>query len=164
MVKTETHPPQETGKTMTKLSANRAAKEAGIAKKTLLEAISSGRLTAAKNDKGHWEIDPSELFRVYPKTSFSEPEKPQPTHQETGPKVSEASVLEVEVKMLREQIERMDTERDRERSQLTEQIEVLKDQAERQSADHRQALAILTDQRGSSSEQPPKKWIERIFG
>ena len=96
---------------MTKLSANRAAKEAGVAKKTLLEAMSSGRLTAEKNDKGHWEIDPAELFRVYPKTSLSEPEKPQPTHQENNLKTSQNSALEIEVKMLREQIERMDTER-----------------------------------------------------
>ena len=143
---------------MTKLSANRAAKEAGIAKKTLLEAISSGRLTAAKNDKGHWEIDPSELFRAYPKTSFSEPEKPQTNPQENHQKTNETSVLEVEVKMLREQIERMDTERERERAQLSDQIEVLNAQAERQSADHRQALAALTDQREKPAE-PPKRGL-----
>ena len=143
---------------MTKLSANRAAKEAGIAKKTLLEAISSGRLTAAKNDKGHWEIDPSELFRAYPKTSFSESEKPQPTPKENHQKTNETSVLEVEVKMLREQIVRMDTERERERAQLGDQIEALKAQAERQSADHRQALAALTDQREKTAE-PPKRGL-----
>ncbi len=149
---------------MAKLSANRAAKEAGIAKKTLLEAISSGRLTAEKNDKGHWEIDPAELFRAYPKASFLEPEKPQPTPQENRQKTSETSVLEVEVKMLREQIERMDTERDRERSQLTEQIEALKEQAERQSADHRQALAALTDQREKAAEPPKRGLWARLVG
>jgi hypothetical protein len=149
---------------MQKLSANKAAKEAGIAKKTLLEAISSGRLTASKNEKGHWEIDPAELFRAYPKTSFSEPEKPQPTPQENRQKTSETSVLEVEVKMLREQIERMDAERDRERSQLAEQIEVLKEQAERQSADHRQALAALTDQREKAAEPPKRGLWARLTG
>ena len=149
---------------MQKLSANKAAKEAGIAKKTLLEAISSGRLTAAKNDKGYWEIDPAELFRAYPKTSFSEPEKPQPTSQENRQKQPETSVLEVEVKMLREQIERMDTERERERAQLGDQIEALKEQAERQSADHRQALAALTDQRERAAEPPKRGLWERWFG
>ena len=149
---------------MTKLSANRAAKEAGIAKKTLLEAISSGRITAVKNDKGHWEIEPAELFRVYPKTGFEEPEKPQPTHQENGSEASKTSALEIEVKMLREQIERVDTERDRERSQLTDQIEALRDQAARQSADHRQVLAALTDQRESASEQPKRGLWARLVG
>lgn len=149
---------------MQKLSANKAAKEAGIAKKTLLEAISSGRLAAEKNDKGHWEIDPAELFRAYPRTSFSEPEKPQPTPQENDQKTNETSMLEVEVKMLREQIERMDEERDRERSQLTDQIEALKDQAERQSADHRQALAALTDQREKVAEPPKRGLWARLMG
>ena len=146
---------------MTKLSANRAAKEAGIAKKTLLDAISSGRLTAEKNDKGHWEIDPSELFRAYPKTSFFESEKLQHTPQENHQKTS---VLEVEVKMLREQIERMDVERERERAQLGDQIEALKEQAERQSADHRQALAALTDQRDRASEPPKRGLWARLVG
>lgn len=149
---------------MTKLSANRAAKEAGVAKKTLLEAMSSGRLTAEKNDKGHWEIDPAELFRVYPKTSSLEAEKPQPTPQENNQKTSQNSALEIEVKMLREQIERMDTERERERSQLTDQIEALKQQTERQSADHRQALAILTDQRGQAAEPPKRGLWARLIG
>lgn len=147
---------------MMKLSANRAAKEAGIAKKTLLEAMASGRLTATKNDKGHWEIEPAELFRVYPKTGFSEPEKPQPTPQENNQKTSETSALEIEIKMLREQIERMDEERDRERSQLTDQIEALREQAERQSADHRQALAALTDQRERAAEQPKRGLWARL--
>lgn len=149
---------------MTKLSANRAAKEAGIAKKTLLEAISSGRLTATKNDKGHWEIEPAELFRAYPKTGFSEPQKPQPTPQENGQKTSETSALEIEVKMLREQIERMDEERNRERGQLTDQIEALREQAERQSADHRQALAALADHRERAAEQPKRGLWARLLG
>ncbi|WP_424941671.1 hypothetical protein [Aliiroseovarius sp. S253] len=149
---------------MTKLSANKAAKEAGIAKKTLLEAISSGRLSASKNEKGHWEIEPAELFRAYPKTGFEELQKPQPTPQENGQKTSETSALEIEVKMLREQIERMDEERDRERSQLTDQIEALKDQAARQSADHRQALAALTDQRERAAEPPKRGLWARLMG
>ncbi len=111
---------------MTKLSANRAAKEAGIAKKTLLEAIASGRLTATKNDKGHWEIEPVELFRAYPKTGFLEPEKPQPTLQENHEKASGNGALEIEVKMLREQIDVLTSERDRERGQLVDQIEDLR--------------------------------------
>jgi len=142
---------------MTKLSANRAAKEAGIAKKTLLEAISSGRLSATKNEKGHWQIEPAELFRVYPKTGFSEPEKPIPTHQENTQKTTENSALEVEVKMLREQIDLMGTERDRERQQLVDQIEALKIEAERRSKEHIQALAMLKDMRQEAPERPVEK-------
>jgi mannose/cellobiose epimerase-like protein (N-acyl-D-glucosamine 2-epimerase family) len=66
--------------------------------------------------------------------------------------------------MLREQIERMDAERERERSQLTDQIEALKEQAERQSADHRQALAALTDQREKAAEPPKRGFWARLVG
>ena len=58
----------------------------------------------------------------------------------------------------------MDTERDRERSQLSDQIEALKAQAERQSADHRQALAVLTDQRDKAAEQPKRGLWARLVG
>lgn len=83
---------------------------------------------------------------------------------ENHQKTTENSGLEVEVKMLREQIERMDVERERERSQLNDQIEALREQAERQSADHRQALAVLTDQRKKTVETPKRSFWARIIG
>lgn len=149
---------------MMKLSLNKAAKEAGIAKSTLLDALNNGRMSAKKNEKGHWEIDPSELFRVFPKTSSENSEKPIQTPLENHQKTIQNSALEIEVKMLREQIERMDAERERERSQLTDQIESLKEQAERQSADHRQALAVLTDQREKATPQTKRSFWARLVG
>ena len=147
---------------MTKLSLNKAAKEAGVAKSTLLDALNSGRMSASKNDKGHWQIDPAELFRVFQKTGSTDQKEPKPTPSEDLRKTVENRALEIEVKMLRDQIERMDTERERERAQLTDQIDALKEQAERQSADHRQALAALTDQRGLV---PPKRGLwARLVG
>jgi small-conductance mechanosensitive channel len=149
---------------MAKLSLNKAAKEAGVAKSTLLEALNSGRMSAAKNDVGHWQIDPAELFRVFPKTSSLERGEPQATPRENQQKTNPVSALDVEVKMLREQIERMDSERERERAQLNDQIEALREQAERQSADHRQALAMLTDQREHVAKRPRKGWLARLAG
>jgi hypothetical protein len=149
---------------MTKLSLNKAAKAAGVAKSTLLEALNSGRMSAAKNDIGHWEIDPAELFRVFPKTSSTEHQEPIATPLENHQKTSQSSALEVEVKMLREQVERIDAERERERAQLGDQIEALRGQAERQSADHRQALAALTDQREKAAEPPKRGLWARLLG
>lgn len=146
---------------MTKLSLNKAAKEAGIAKSTLLEAIRNNRMSAPKNDKGHYEIDPAELFRVFPKTSSTEQAEPKPTTPENPP---ETSALEIEVKMLREQIDRMDKDSERERDQMADQIANLRETIERQSADHRQALAALTDQRGNVPEQPKRGLWARLTG
>jgi predicted RNA-binding Zn ribbon-like protein len=149
---------------MEKLSLNKAAKEAGVAKSTLLEALHSGRMSAVKNDVGHWQIDPAELFRVFPKTSSLERGEPPATPRETQKTTNPASALEVEVKMLREQIERMDSERERERAQLDDQIEALREQAARQSADHRQAFAVLTDQREKVAAPPRRSLWARLVG
>ena len=153
---------------MAKLSLNQAAKYAGVAKKTLLERLKSNdlnaKLSGEKNTQGHWEIDEAELDRVFRKP-------PQEPHLKTvspppdkATKTSQNSALEIEVKMLREQIERMDTERERERAQLGDQIEALKAQAERQSADHRQALAVLTDQREQATEPLKRGLWARLVG
>lgn len=60
------------------LSLNKAAKEAGISKSTLSDALNNGRLTAEKDERGRWKIDPAALFQVFPKTSSNEQPVPIP--------------------------------------------------------------------------------------
>lgn len=50
---------------MQKLSLRQAAKASHRGKTTILNAIQSGRLSATKDENGHYQIDPAELFRVY---------------------------------------------------------------------------------------------------
>jgi hypothetical protein len=54
---------------MPPLTLNQAAREAGRSKATLLETIRGGRLSAPKDELGRYQIDPAELFRVYPPTT-----------------------------------------------------------------------------------------------
>lgn len=54
---------------MTGLSLRQAAHEAGTSKSTILRAIQSGRMSAARTEEGGYSIDPAELFRVYPAKS-----------------------------------------------------------------------------------------------
>lgn len=148
---------------MAKLSLNKAAKRAGVAKSTLLEALNTNdinkRLSANKNARGHWEIEESELDRVFSKTRLTKLQEPIKNHLENRETHSENSVLQVEVKMLREQIERIDNASTRERDQMTDQISNLRDQIERQSADHRQALAVITDQRATTPKLPRRRFF-----
>lgn len=84
-----------------KLSASQAAKETGKSIPTISRAIKSGRLTATKNDTGGYEIDPSELFRVYP----PKPSNPDETPTKLGDAtLSDNRVLQVEVELLRERL------------------------------------------------------------
>jgi len=149
---------------MAKLSLNKAAKEAGVAKSTLLQSLNSKRMSAEKNEKGHWEIETSELFRVFPRTGSTEHTEPKTTSHEEPSKNSQNSALEVEVKMLREKIEDANLEREREREQASEQIESLRGQIERQSADHRQALAAIADQRPQHTAKPPRRFFGLLKG
>ena len=139
------------------LSLNKAAKRAGVAKSTLLEALNTNdvnkKMSANKNARGHWEITISELERVFPPTGSDQSQEPASNSGKNYQNPSNSSALEVEVKALREQIARMDETSAREREQAGERIEDLRGQLERQSTDHRQALVAITDQR------PRKKFL-----
>ena len=54
---------------MTGLSLREAAKGAGTSKSTILRAVKAGRLSATRTDDGGYNIEPAELFRVYPPES-----------------------------------------------------------------------------------------------
>lgn len=116
---------------MPKFSLTRAAKEVGKSKPTISKAIKTGRLSAKKVGNG-WEIDASELFRVYPKATQSEPEKETTSSQSVN-------LLELEVKMLREQLDR---EQD-----TVEDLRKRLDRAER----------LIEDQR--PAQPAPRKWF-----
>lgn len=144
-----------------KLTLGQAAKAAKRSKGTLSKALNSGGISAEKDDKGRWQIDPSELSRWMSANPFPNGVETQgETHMETH----ENSALSVEIKMLREQIDTMKAERDRERGQLVDQIEALREQAARQSADHRQALAALTDQRERDAGPSRRGFWAKLIG
>lgn len=44
-----------------------AAKATGKSKSTIFRAIKNGRISASRDDNGDFDIDPSELHRVFPK-------------------------------------------------------------------------------------------------
>jgi transposase len=127
-----------------KLTLGQAAKTAKRSKGTLSKALNSGGISAEKDDKGRWQIDPSELSRwmsanPFPNGRENQYETPEETHGN--------SALGVEVKMLREQIDTMTVERDRERGQLVDQIEDLRARLDGAEGERVRLNALLTDQR-----------------
>ncbi len=111
---------------MTIFSLTQAAKQVGKSKPTISKAIKTGRLSAAKVGNGY-EIDAAELFRVYPK--MQETLRDKETTDATR-----VALLELEAKMLRQQLER-------EQETVTD-LRVRLDKAE----------ALITDAR-------PRKWF-----
>lgn len=56
---------------MKTLTLGEASKATGKSKSTLANAIKKGRLSVLNKSSSGYEIDPAELFRVYPKQSSS---------------------------------------------------------------------------------------------
>lgn len=52
-----------------------AAKAAGVSKSTIHRAIKSGRMSARTKDGSGYQIDPAELFRVFPAPTGQSPER-----------------------------------------------------------------------------------------
>src|SRR3954453_10769951 len=112
------------------LSLRQAAKEAGVAKTTLIRALKSGRLSAQKNDLGDWAIDPAELHRVFPlrvqdqedpgrasvvldrDASPTKPREPTPDRERIAALAGEVKALTAETRLLREMVENLKGERD----------------------------------------------------
>lgn len=144
-----------------KLTLGQAAKTAKRSKGTLSKALNSGGISAEKDDKGRWQIDPSELSRWMSANPFPNGHQNQ---IETTVEVHENSALGVEVKMLREQMDEIRSMSERERQTLIDQIEDLKIEAERRSREHMQALAVLTDQREPTPGPPKRGLWARLTG
>ena len=94
-----------------------AAKAVGKAKGTIKNAIDKGRLSASKNEAGQYQIDASELHRVYPLHTE------QPKMNAVAPPVeptlntSEISALEDKIKLLEATLEDARQDRDEWRKQ-----------------------------------------------
>ncbi len=113
------------------LTLNKAAQTCGHAKSTLLDAIRSGRMTAPKDDRGRYAIDPAELHRVFPfsvtdrsTNRFSEP---QPTTPANHPTTSSDQTLEREVELLREMLTKAEANADHWRALAERQQALLED-------------------------------------
>lgn len=148
------------GNTM-KLTLGQAAKAAKRSKGTLSKALTSGHISAQKDEKGRWQIDPSELSRWMDANPFPNGTENREATQEKTP---DSGALEVEVKMLREQLEVLGSERDRERGQLVDQIEDLRARLDGAEAERARLNALLTDQRERPDAHARRGWLARLIG
>ena len=154
-----------------KYSAKKAAEVVGKSVPTITRAIKSGRLSAEKKAGGGYMIDPSELFRVYPsKDNVTSKMLPSETPQKVEEGNNVTPKMSSEIKLLRDQIARIDEMNARERERLEEQIEDL-----RRERDNWHALAekqadtvkLLTHQQDEAQKKAAEEAQEpafRVFG
>ena len=138
-----------------KLTLNQAAQECNRSKSTISKALKSGKISSERGEKGAYLIDPAELFRVFPKSSPENQSEPM-----SNPKSEQENRgLEQEIETLRQQIENLTLERERERQQLSDQITDLRQRLDQESQERRSLMAILTDQRAQPAPQSRRGFL-----
>lgn len=124
------------------LTPKEAAELVGMSKQGIIRAIHKGQLSATRNEHGHFEIEPVELFRVYPPATTAD----NPTHSE------EAAHLPDNDNRI-EMLERMIRDKDETISDLRQRLDA--------EADERRKLTlILTDR---NAETPRAAWWQRLW-
>lgn len=109
---------------MTLLTLGQASDECGKHKSTILDAIRSGRLSAHRDDKNQWQIDPAELFRIYPQQhNERHNEQHNTTTQHQYNTLQVAQILERERDLLLAQVDDLKADRDHWRKQATMLLE-----------------------------------------
>ena len=121
-----------------------AAKACGVGRTTILRAIKTGKISALKDDKGSYAIDPAELHRVFPPVASEQIEEQQMERDATGNGTGGTAVLLAK-------IEGLEALLDRERETVTDLRRRLDDEA----AERRRLTALLTHQPESKPEAAP---------
>ena len=157
------------------LSLREAAEQAGKTKPAILKAIQKGVLSATRNEKGEWQIDPTELFRVYPPhtpvTTNQNDEFTAGTPQGNTETLIMLARLEAENEALRERLQEKETSI----QELKEQRNSWQAQAERLTkllpAPSPEEIPIQTTTEQpqvnlSAATHPNEKrsWWQRLFG
>ena len=96
---------------MALLTLGQASDECGKHKSTILDAIRKGRLSAKRDDKNQWQIDPAELFRVYPQHLTE--------HQTEHPNTDLIDALRAQIEQLKSQVKREQENADNWKNQAT---------------------------------------------
>lgn len=138
-----------------------AAEATGRAKSTILKSIRAGRISAEKDAFENWNIEPSELHRVYPKRVEGEQnEQGAAVNNEHGNGEETAKIRELEARLeaMGELLQEIKSSRDKTEAQLE------RERAE--AAEWRRTVTALLPQAQQAQEQQESKkgFFARLFG
>ena len=139
------------------LTVSQAAKEVGITRGGLWKAIKEGRLSATKNNKGQFAIDPAELFRVYPPVDAVDVYSEQASIDEYQSRQHEENELRIRLELTNRLLAKAESEVDDLRRRLDDE-----------SSERRKLMQLLTHQPEQQAQPEPKQegsllW-RKLFG
>lgn len=140
-----------------KYSLSEAAKATGKNKTTIQRAIKNGKISAAKGDSGSYEIEPSELHRVFPPVTVQrDAQHPQSNDTQQGTfgsinsNLARVLELEKELAVAHERASGLEAQKD----QMVDTINDLRTRLDRSEG---RVTALLTDGR------PKRSLLSRLF-
>lgn len=122
-----------------------AHKATGKSKPTISRAIKNGTISATKNNKGEYQIDPAELHRVFPAVKPASNDTGTMKHHETP---NNDNVLQAEIEALQKLLAVKD-----------DQISDLKEDRENWRQQAQKVTALIEDH-----SQKPKGFFARLLG
>lgn len=132
------------------LTLRQAAELTGKSKSTLTRAIKAGRLSAARNARGMYTIDPAELTRVFPlKPTHGAGDDTRHDALDGAPRNGDATpddvaILRLKLTLLTQERDRERSAAEREREQLAETVADLR---ERLNRAEQRITAFIVDHR-----------------
>jgi hypothetical protein len=148
-------------------SLKTASEAVGRGKPAILKAIQKGTISAKKNPLGEWEIDPSELHRVYPLINIGNTKEGNGVERyEITKETVETDALKRENALLREQTDILKEERQDLRRRLDDEAAERRKSAE----EIRRLTLMLTYKPEPKAEVLPEatankgKLWEKLFG
>lgn len=129
-----------------------AVKATGVSKATIHRARESGKISASKDESGHYQFDPAELHRVFPRradTAHDAPNETKRDDSETVENESKLSALEAKLEVTEKLVDAH-----------AQTIDDLRDRLTKEGEERRQLTAMLTDQR----KEKRKGFFARLVG
>lgn len=141
---------------MAVLTLNQAAKAAKKSKSTIQYALKTGRLSGFKDERGNYQIDTAELFRVYKSNAVDMDEKSTLEHAETDLKTA---LLVQKLEFLEQRLDKLEQEK----NEISRRLDTSEEERRETQA---KLTALLTYQTAEKPKEPnkPNKLWNKIFG
>lgn len=143
-------------------SLNEAAAAVGKGRMTIQRAIKAGRISAARDERGAYRIDPAELHRVFPPASPGASHETLTGRDETA---RELDGLKRDLEQKQELLSMVEAERRREREQLEATIDDLRERLDGEASERKRLTHLLTDEREARPNRTQRSFLQRwVFG
>ena len=133
---------------MAVLTLNQAAKAAKKSKSTIQYALKTGRLSGYKDEKGNYQIDTSELFRVYESNSSNVDYRSTIEHVESDVKTA---LLVQKLEFLEQRLDKLEQEK----NEISRRLD--KSEEERRETQAKLTALLTFQQEQPAKEQGVKK-------